>query len=77
MCGDRRDDEIKPKRKWQVECREAFERLTSGQMGSPETQGFEGAGEKVMQCKRNRPRGKKERREEVRRDAVSPNGDSQ
>lgn len=46
-------------------------------MGSPETQGFKGAGEKVMQYKRNRPIGKKERREEVRREAVSPNGESQ
>lgn len=54
----------------------AFLRLTSGQMGSPETQGFKGAGQKVMQYKRNRPEGKKERREEVRRDAVSPLSDS-
>lgn len=65
------------KKERQIECQEAFERLTSGQMGSPETQGFKGAGEKVMQYKRNRPRGKKERSEEVRREAVSPNGESQ
>lgn len=49
------------KKRWE-ECREAFERLTSGQMGFPETQGFKGAGEKVMQWKRNRPGG--ERRKE-------------
>lgn len=43
-------------------------------MGFPETQGFKGAREKVMQWKRNRPgggRGKKERRE-VRMDAWEP-----
>lgn len=69
VCGERKNDET-TKKGW-VECQEAFERLTSGQMGSPETQGFKGAGEKVMQCKRNRPGGKKERRE-VRRDAWEP-----
>lgn len=76
-CASEKDDETNFKKKRWVECREAFQRLTSGQMGSPETQGFKGAGEKVMQCKRNRRGGKKERREEVRRDAVSPNGESQ
>lgn len=73
VCRERKNDETTTttkKKRW-VECREAFERLTSGQMGSPETQGFKGAGEKVMQCKRNRPGRKKERRE-VRRDAWEP-----
>lgn len=58
----------------------AFERLTSGQMGSPETQDLRGQGRKSTACSVSAI-GQKERRKEGRRGGrkgvVSPLGDSQ
>lgn len=54
----------------------AFERLTSDQMGSPETRDLREQGRKSTACSVS-ARGQKERGKEGRKDVVSPLGDSQ
>lgn len=55
---------------------ESFERLTSGQMGSPETRDLREQGRESTACSVS-ARGHKEKGKEWREDAVSPSGDSQ